>query len=173
MYNAMSSMSPTGPINGLSYPNFSPPQANYAAAVKPTENFHHTFLRSFRGYYFNFIQDIMRTGHQLVVKFDYYDPNTAVKGKEIDLYYYKKGTTKPLGLTGLSPADVAFWTLGIGYNYYFDKHLSLMLYYEMIHNEITAIPKYNGDLVQGKPPSAGYDKDIKDNNITIRLQYKF
>jgi len=117
LYNGMTSMSPTGPINGLSFPNFSPPQANYAVAVKPTQNFGNTFVRNFRGYYFYFIQDILKTGHQVVVKFDYYDPNTTVSGKEINLYYYKKGTNTSLGLTGLSPADVAFWTLGIGYNY--------------------------------------------------------
>ena len=173
LYNGMTSFSPTGPVNGLSFPNFAPPQANYAVAVKPTDNFHHTFVRNFRGYYFYFIQDILKTGHQIVVKFDYYDPNTAVSGKEIDIYYYKKGTNTSLGLTGLSPADVAFWTLGIGYNYYFNTHLSSMLYYEVINNEITALPQYKGDLVQGKTPSTGYDKNIKDNNITLRLQYKF
>ena len=43
----------------------------------------------------------------------------------------------------------------------------------MITNEITALPSYKGDLVQGKTPSTGYDKNIKDNNLTIRLQYKF
>jgi hypothetical protein len=35
------------------------------------------------------------------------------------------------------------------------------------------LPKYEGDLIQGKNPSVGYDKDIKDNNLTIRIQYKF
>jgi hypothetical protein len=173
MYNSMTSFSPTGPVNGISFPNFSPPQANYAVAVKPTENYHHTFVRRFMGYYVYLIQDILKTGHQIVVKFDYYDPNTEVSGKEIDLYYYKKGTNTPIGLTALSPADVAFWTIGFGYNYYFNKHLSVMLYYEMINNEITAIPKYNGDLIQGKNPSAGYDRNIKDNNLTVRMQYKF
>jgi hypothetical protein len=173
MYNSMTSFSPTGPANGISFPNFSPPQANYAVAVKPTENYHHTFVRKFVGYYVYFIQDILKTGHQIVVKFDYYDPNSEVSGKEIDLYYYKNGTTTPIGLTALSPADVAYWTIGFGYNYYINKHLSVMLYYEMINNEITAIPKYNGDLIQGKNPSAGYDKNIKDNNLTVRMQYKF
>jgi len=173
MYNAMTSMSPTGPINGLSFPNFSPPQANYAVAVKPTDNFHHTFVRNFRGYYIYLIQDILKTGHQIVIKFDYYDPNTKVSGKEIDIYYYKRGTNTPIGLTGLSPADVAFWTWGFGYNWYFNKHLSLMIYFEMINNEKTTIPNYAGNLVEGKTPSAGYYKNIKDNNLTIRLQYKF
>ncbi len=173
IYNGMTSMSPTGPINGLSFPNFSPPQANYAVSVKPTQNFGNTFLRNFRGYYFYFIQNILKTGHQIVVKFDYYDPNTAVSGKEIDVNYYKKGTSISKGVTGLSPADVAFWTLGLGYNYQFSKHLSSMLYYEMIFNEKTAIPDFAGNLVEGRTPSAGYEKNIKDNNFTIRLQYKF
>ena len=173
MYNAMNSFSPTGPINGLSFPNFSPPQANYAVAVKATENYHHTFIRNFNGYYFYLVQDILKTGHQIVLKYDFYDPNTDVSGKEIDIYYYKKGTTTPLGLTVLSPADVAFWTLGVGYNYYFNEHFSTMIYYEMVHNEITALPAYEGDLIQGKNPSTGYDAEIKDNNLTIRLQYKF
>ena len=48
-----------------------------------------------------------------------------------------------------------------------------MLYFEMIHNENTAIPNYAGKLTDGKTPSAGYYKNIKDNNLTIRFQYKF
>ncbi len=40
------------------------------------------FVRNFNGAYFYLLQTFLKK-HQLFVKFDWYDPNTIVKGKEI------------------------------------------------------------------------------------------
>ena len=56
--------------------------------------------------------------HQLLVKFDWYDPNNKVKGNEI-------------GAPGsnFSAANIRYNTLGVGYLYYISENIKLVLYY--------------------------------------------
>ena len=86
--------------------------------------------------------------HQLLLKYDWYDPNTEVQDEEIG----KPGTN-------LTPADIKFSTLGMGYVFYFHPQIKLTLYYDLVKNEITQLP--------------GYTSDIKDNIFTCRLQFRF
>ncbi|MDD4032452.1 MAG: hypothetical protein PHS48_04310, partial [Bacteroidales bacterium] len=60
-----------------------------------------TYLRDTRGYYGYFIQDLFNTRHSLVVKYDYYDPNTSVSGDEI-------GAEVANGLATAGAADIAY-----------------------------------------------------------------
>jgi hypothetical protein len=110
-----------------------------------------TYLRSFDGAYFYFIQNILQTKHQIVVKYDWYDPNTKVSGDMI-------------GKTGskLGVADLKFTTWGFGYNYKWDNNVKITVYYDMVTNETST------NLV-----TKGYWKDIPDNVFTVRFQYKF
>ncbi|HVI45484.1 MAG TPA: hypothetical protein VM802_11465 [Chitinophaga sp.] len=105
------------------------------------------YIRSFDGAYLYFIQDLGNPHHQVVVKYDWYDPNRQVKGKDI-----APGT-------GLTPADIRYNTLGFGYLYYANEHLKFMFYYDWVQNESTALP--------------GYEDDLKDNVLTCRVQYRF
>lgn len=105
------------------------------------------YVRSFDGAYFYFLQHLFSEQHQLVVKYDWYDPNTKINGGEISTS------------NGMSAADIKFNTLGIGYVYYVNEHLKATFYYDMITNENTNI--------------AGYTTDAKDNILTCRLQYRF
>lgn len=41
------------------------------------------YLREFNGAYFYFLQNLGSTHHQIGIKYDWYDPNTEVKGTEI------------------------------------------------------------------------------------------
>jgi hypothetical protein len=109
------------------------------------------YVRSFDGAYFYFVQNIFQTKHQIVVKYDWYDPNTKVSGDEIG----KTGS-------GLGTADLKFTTLGFGYNYKWDNNVKITLYYDMVTNETSK------NLV-----SKGYWRDIPDNVFTLRFQYKF
>jgi hypothetical protein len=113
-----------------------------------------TFLRNFNGMYVYFIQRIAKTRHEVVLKYEWYDPNTAISGADI------LGAAR----NGFTAADVKYTQLGLGYNYWFDEHAMLMLYYNIITNETT------GD---GTTALAGFQKDIKDNIFTLRIQYKF
>lgn len=105
------------------------------------------YTRSFNGAYFYFLQHLGSWQHQLILKFDWYDPNTKVSGREI---------TK---VNGFSPADIRYNTIGAGYIHYVNQYLKLVLYYSHPLNEKTAL--------------AGYDKDLKDGVFTCRAQFSF
>lgn len=107
-----------------------------------------TYIRHFDGAFFYFLQNIANTKHQLLVKYDWYDPNIKVSGMEIG----KPGAN-------LTAADIKFSTLGLGYVYYFSNQLKLVLYYDIVKNEETQFP--------------GYTADLKDNIFTLRLQFRF
>jgi hypothetical protein len=107
-----------------------------------------TYVRQFNGSFIYFLQNIVNSKHQLLLKYDWYDPNTEVQDEEIG----KPGTN-------LTPADIKFSTLGMGYVFYFHPQIKLTLYYDLVKNEITQLP--------------GYTSDIKDNIFTCRLQFRF
>ncbi|MCX6257664.1 MAG: hypothetical protein NTW49_07205 [Bacteroidia bacterium] len=119
-----------------------------------------TFLRDFSGYYVYFIQDLGHTKHQLVLKYDVYDPNTKVAGTDIG-----KAVTSGSGAKATNAADIKYSTIGLGWIWHFNEHLKLVTYYDMVTNENTSLYDTTNKL--------NYKKDIKDNVLTIRLQYKF
>ena len=110
-----------------------------------------TYIRNFDGAYFYFIQNIFHTKHQIVVKYDWYDPNTKVSGDVIG----KSGSK-------LSATDIKYTTWGFGYNYKFDNNIKITLYYDMVTNEKSK-----------NLATKGLWKDIPDNVVTVRFQYKF
>ena len=84
-----------------------------------------------------------------MAKYDWYDPNVKIAGKEIG----KSGTnTKNIG-------DIRFDTYGFGLNYRVHSNVKLMVYYDYVINEGTML--------------TNYAKDISDNVVTVRMQYKF
>lgn len=107
------------------------------------------FKRPFIGYFFYLIQDIGTSPFSAVLKYDAYDPNTKLKGREIGV-----------DNSFTSKTDLAQSTLGIGAIYNFNKHIRAQVYYEFNFNEKSPYVK-------------GYEKDRKDNVLTVRLQYKF
>jgi len=107
-----------------------------------------TYIRHFNGAFFYFLQNIINAKNQLVLKYDWYDPNRKVEKSEIG----KAGTN-------LTAADIKFSTFGLGYVYYLNPQTKLTLYYDFVKNETTQ--------------TAGYTKDLKDNTLTCRLQFKF
>lgn len=107
-----------------------------------------TYIRKFDGVFLYFLQSIINHKHEILLKYDWYDPNTTVKQSEIG----KPGTN-------LSSADIKYSTLGIGYIHYLNDNIKLVLYYELVKNENTQFPAYSSDL--------------KDNLFTCRLQYRF
>jgi len=105
------------------------------------------YTRTFNGAYFTFVQTLNSTDNQLILKYDWYDPNAKVKGMDI------------AGDKGLSPADVRFDTFGFGFLHHFNPHFKAVLYYDIIKNESTQIQ--------------GYTTDRKDNVLTLRTQFYF
>jgi len=105
------------------------------------------FTRTFSGAYLTFVQTLNSTDNQLILKYDWYDPNTKVKGLDIS------------SNRGLSPADVRFDTFGFGFLHHFNTHFKAVLYYDIVRNEATQIQDYTADR--------------KDNVLTLRTQFYF
>lgn len=115
-----------------------------------------TYNREFNGAYVYFIQNILHSRHEIVVKYDFYDPNTDVKGTDVTASVTSGENTIK---TNLGSADIAYSTWGFGYNVRLAPNLKLMAYYDLVKNEKTGIK--------------GYSNDLKDNVFTLRLQFKF
>lgn len=105
------------------------------------------YTRNFDGAYFYYLQHLGLDRLQLVLKYDWYDPNKKVKGNDIS------------GSKGLTPADIRYDTFGSGLVYYINVHVRAMAYYDWVTNEKTSL--------------AGYTEYLKDNIFTFRLQYRF
>jgi hypothetical protein len=106
------------------------------------------YIRSFNGAYFYLLHNFINSRHQIVLKYDWYDPNSEVKGKEIN--------DAPSNLTS---ADIRYSTWGFGYNFYMNPNMKFMLYYDLVKNESTLLP--------------GFLSDVSDNVFTCRLQFRF
>ncbi len=115
--------------------------------VSATNMLQPLYTRRFDGAYFYYLQHLGLDWLQLVVKYDWYDPNKNVKEKEIT------------AANGFNAADVRYNTLTAGFMVYLNAHVKTFLFYDWIKNEKTGI--------------AGYTDDLKDNVLTLRLQYRF
>lgn len=106
------------------------------------------YIRKFNGAIFYLLQNIYSKRHQLVLKYDWFDPNTEVSGNEI-------------GATGskLRQTDIKYTTFGIGYNFYMTDNVRWVFYYDHITNENTQL--------------TGYKNDLEDDVFTCRLQFRF
>jgi hypothetical protein len=105
------------------------------------------YTRQFNGAYFYFLQHLGSPNHQLVLKYDWFNPNTKVSGRAVD------------AKNGFTSADIRFDTFGGGYIYYLNQYLKLVFWYEHPVNEKTMIK--------------GYENDAKDGVFTLRTQFSF
>jgi len=105
------------------------------------------YTRNFNGAYITFVQTLNSTDNQIILKYDWYDPNSKVNGMQISQ------------AQGLSAADVRFDTFGFGILHHFNPHFKAVLYYDVIRNESTQI--------------TGYSSDRRDNVLTLRTQFYF
>jgi hypothetical protein len=106
------------------------------------------YIRKFNGAFVYFLQNIINKKHQVGIKYDWYDPNTDVSGMEIGK-----------GGNNITAANIRYDTWSVGYNYYINEHLKLMLWYDIINNEKTSLPDY--------------DRNHKYSLLTTRLQFRF
>ncbi|MBN1575206.1 MAG: hypothetical protein JW913_01545 [Chitinispirillaceae bacterium] len=111
------------------------------------------YSRSFSGFYLYWVQ-CWGSRIQSVLKYDLYDQNTDVENDDV-------------GAAGsyTSATDLAWKTFGFGLIYHWDDNVKFMLYYDMPHNETSANLK-NGN------PYKDFSRDIPDNVLTFRVQYK-
>lgn len=105
------------------------------------------YIRHFNGAYFYFLQHLGSLEHQFVAKYDWYDPNSTVAGKQITAEQ------------GFSKADIRYNTFSFGYNYYANPSLKFMFFYDIVRNEKTNLE--------------GFTNDVSDDVFTCRVQYSF
>ncbi len=117
------------------------------------------YQRKFSGYYVNYVQNIGLMD-QFVLKYDSFDPNTDVEGDDIGL------TNANVRVDNFTSADVQWTTLGFGWVHHMDGNVKLVIYYDMPTNENVSSTLLVGSLLPFK-------EDIKDNVLTVRMQYKF
>ena len=85
-----------------------------------------TYVRPFSGGYIMLLQNLGKSPFTAVLKYDLYDPNSAVKGNQI-------GVADTF--TGI--ADIQYSTLGAGLYWQISPQIRTTLYYEFIANERT------------------------------------
>ncbi len=111
------------------------------------------YARNFNGAYFYFVQDLFTSPFQVVVKYDWYDPNTDVEGNDI-------GQSMIGSAKATNETDIRYDTWGFGLLYHFDANIRFMAYYDVVNNETS-------NNLQG------FTKDRNDNVFTLRMQVKF
>jgi hypothetical protein len=113
------------------------------------------------------VQNIDPLRSQFVLKYDSYDPNINIKGSDIDSAHVVGGL--------VSPADLMFNTIGIGWVYHWDENVKFMAYLDIPQNEQVT---NKGSSTFFSTNSKGtafwpYLTDMKANVFTFRIQYKF
>jgi phosphate-selective porin len=121
-------------------------------------------VREAQGYYvagiLNPIQILPKL--QLVYRYDYFDPNTQVKGNQI------------IKAKGLGATDLAYTTNTLGANWFVNGNLKVSLFYDIVSNETTNDPKLNGGAgTAAYVAKNNLTKDIDDNVLTVRAQVAF
>ncbi len=104
------------------------------------------YVRPFNGA-FMYLLHSFNKNNQAGFKYDWYDANTGVKGLHIGNDYETHA------------ADIRYNTFGLGYIHYFDENLKVVAWYDFVKNESTSVP--------------GFTEDIKDNILTLRMQFRF
>lgn len=105
-----------------------------------------TYIRDFSGGYVMLVHGIGKLPVSVVVKYDWYDPNTKIKQNEI-------------GIHGTHSVEAAQYTTGFGALWDITKNIRLQTYYEIVDFE------KSDDLQELS--------ELKANLFTMRLQYKF
>ena len=105
------------------------------------------YVRNFNAGYAYFIHRIGKSKHEIVFKYEWLDPNTKVAATDLN------------GKNGMVQGELKYTMMGFGYNLYLYENVKFMLHYNLVSNEVAKIK--------------GYTYDLKDNILTIRMQYRF
>ncbi|MDB5282222.1 MAG: phosphate-selective porin, partial [Bacteroidota bacterium] len=131
------------------------PGINNASTV-PVAVGNDLYIRKFNGAYVYFVQTFkqkLKDGHaichDIVLKYDFYNPNSQVGQKDMSTTNDAK----------LSAADIAYQTIGVGYIFRPTDFFQLQVYYDIIKNMTTHVN--------------GFTRDLNDNMLVIRAQFKF
>lgn len=131
------------------------------------------FKNNFAGGYLYVIKNLGKK-NQFAFRYDYYDPNKDITGKDVGIAGYPGTTTYGKRTSGKS--DLATTTYGFALHHYFDDNLRITLGYDIVQNEKVGTPNL---IVDSYTTSAAvsskldWSQTINQNVLTLRIQAKF
>ncbi len=149
-----------------------------AAAIPGVANYQNNFA----GYYLYLIKNLGKK-NQFAFRYDYYDPNTDITGKDVTIKGYTTTSATTLKTKMSGKGDLATSTFGFAFHHYFDDNIRVTFCYEIVQNEkvgvnaTTGVGNYTEDYTQndGQVVKKGldYSKVVPQNVFTLRIQAKF
>jgi hypothetical protein len=147
--------------------------AGTTAAIPGVAN----FQNNFSGYYVYLIKNLGKK-NQFAFRYDYYDPNTDIKGKDVTISQYTSPDATTLKNRVSGKSDLATTTFSLALHHYFDDNLRITLNYDIVQNEKVGsegvltedYTKADGTKV---PKGIDYGKVVNNNLLTLRIQAKF
>jgi len=137
------------------------------------------FQNNFAGYYVYLIKNIGKK-NQFAFRYDFYDPNTDIKGTDVKVLNYTASNVRKIGAFKSSKADLAYTTFTLAWHYYFDDNIRISLAYAIVQNEKVGTNAAGvGNLTESYTNPDGttgvndYSSIFKQNQLTLRLQAKF
>ncbi len=133
------------------------------------------FQNNFSGYYLYFIKNLGKK-NQFALRYDYYDPNTDISGKDVTVKKYTSVDATTLKNRVSGKSDLATSTISLALHHYFDDNLRITLNYDIVKNEkvgsegLLTESYTNPDGTKG---TLDYGKVINQNLLTLRIQAKF
>lgn len=135
------------------------------------------FQNNFAGYYLYFIKNLGKK-NQFAFRYDYYDPNTDIKGKDVTLTKFTSPDETTLKSRTSGKSDLATSTFSMALHHYFDDNLRISLNYDIVQNEKVSAP---GLLTEDYTKADGmkvvkgldYSEVLNQNLLTLRIQAKF
>jgi hypothetical protein len=113
------------------------------------------YLRQFNGGTFYFVQTFKHkikdhvVYHDFVFKYDFFNPNSRIAQKDLS----------SMNDSHVSAADIGYQTFGVGYTFRPFEFFQLQVYYDIVKNNATQVNNFT--------------RDLKDNVLTVRTQFKF
>lgn len=134
------------------------------------------FQNNFSGYYLYLIKNLGKKD-QFAFRYDYYDPNTDITGKEVKVKGYTSTDANVASMMS-GKSDLATSTFSLALHHYFDDNLRITLNYDIVQNEKVGTA---GLLTEDYTKADGtkvvkgldYSKVINQNLLTLRIQAKF
>jgi len=152
---------------------YSPVAASGTSAAKAG---YPNFVNNFSGYYLYFIKNLGKK-NQFAFRYDYYDPNTDLKGKDVRVKNFVSNDVNVSSIKS-GKTDLATSTFGFAFHHYFDDNIRITFDYDIVKNEKAGsegvltedYTKANGvKVVQG----IDWGKNVNQNVFTLRIQAKF
>jgi hypothetical protein len=199
--NAFPGYSSTASVTSPMTSSVSGDTLTLTALTTKTTSYLPNIRRNFMGGYVYLVKNIGKR-HQIAVRWDYYDPNTKLKGDEIGVVKHDAGSSKSVTSTTTIPGsptiiqnnttktvvsntyksgvdDIAYHTFTFAYNYSVTDNIRLQIAYEMPFNEKVGVSlSGTGNVTQkftvnNLPGMNDYSTHVRQNVLTVRLQVKF